>query len=113
MNAFRWILFFTLAMGMALLLVLSCGDDDDDDDLDCSEYVDNPTTDCEAVCTEAICTVLKECEDYIDVGSLDDCIDDCFEGCLAGCIPEGALDCLDLYTDCETLIQCLKPLFSF
>ena len=99
-----------------LVIAVGCGGDDDNDndndEYDCDELVDDPTTDCDSVCTKEICTDLQECGDYVDVGSVGHCIDNCLKGCQAGCIPVGADDCLKSYSDCESLIACLKPLFN-
>lgn len=98
---------------LAAVFIHACASDEhDDDDDDCGSAIPNPLTDCESVCNENTCAVALECEDYIEIGAPDDCLSSCMQGCEAGCIPEGAGACLENFTDCESLIQCLTPLFT-
>lgn len=112
-SCFLLLLLAVLTALAGLVIAVGCGDEDDnDEEYECDDLVDNPTTDCDSVCTEETCTVLQECQDYVDVGSVDHCINECFKGCRAGCIPVGTEECLETYTDCESLIECLEPLFN-
>lgn len=107
-----WLVLLVICFGSAG--ILSCGNDDDsqnDEDLDCSDFVDDPMTNCESICTEETCATVLECDDYVNVGGVGDCLETCFQGCKAGCVPVGIVDCLEQFADCPTLIECLTPLF--
>jgi hypothetical protein len=93
-------------------LFYACVGGDDDDDDDCDALVDEPLTDCKSVCNDKTCEAVLQCEDYIDVGPPEDCVAECLEGCETGCIPAGTEECLENFTDCDTLIACMKPLFN-
>ena len=113
MNKWNWLVSALVVFLFLFALTISCANDDSDDDdgYNCAQWVDDPLEDCESICTEQTCSVAIGCKDYVDVGNMDDCIANCFEGCQAGCIPVGIDACMDSTSDCETLIDCLKPLF--
>ena len=106
------LLLMTLAAGLAVLAACEDEDSTEDDEDDCKALVDDPITDCESVCTQETCNAMLKCEDYVDAGSTDDCIADCFKGCELGCIPVGTEECVDKFDDCDSLVNCLKPLFN-
>jgi len=110
-----------LAFYAGLTVCVSCVEENDggDDDAKWADYIDqchdmvhDPVTNCEALCTEKTCKIEMECGNYLDAGSTSDCIDSCNEGCQGGCFPVGMVACIDHFTDCETLNECLTALYQ-
>jgi len=118
MKIWQILLPMALVCFLAFGVLFACGDDDDDDDNDDNDDdtwgpADNPIPpdQCDDYCTQANVDTFNGC--FADVPYYEEVtVADCMEGCLDGYIDQAVKNCIDVFTTCEALIECVGEAYQ-